>query len=585
VQIMRGNARGNIKGNEGIALVTALVILLALTLMAMLMVNTSILESKTTVVTKEEKQAFFLAEAGIARVRSMFREALDNNRSNPVVVDGQTLNATAWFDGGYNGNWGQPGSIGVIQYVDNYMGGTYNTLQWRFFRKRFTDDAGAPQFVSKASHLSQYTDPANSTTWTQDADSYNDKDEPAAVTADAGSPQAFRERYGRPAFYIYEHAALNTIFSDFAEMGRVTFIGLYPPIGSEQSCEAPCNPGNRPIATVRVEVESASGFRKMIEQEIMEPPVLPITGGAQAAGTASWNGSGNIRWGQLKTKNNISVGGSGNNVPYGCSLPGVQNCIATQGTSNKCYDKWFSATADAGQTITMPGPPTATTPANCSTDCIGCDEQAYRPYLNYRLYQNKPVTLDHWDQGTVKDYAQDSNSVYTYDGTNFYRGDFSGSIPPGTPPISFGQLMDPNGQYLGKSDFAYIQMVNDSVTTVDFSTNKIPGNFAEGSLYIDGNVSFSGGGGGANIAVKNPDQFNGITGGTTDLTGVNFKGVLYATGDIGGTGTIKIFGGILAETGNLALSGNSEVWYDESLKESAGPNVPVTEKSKWREIR
>ena len=576
------------------ALVTALVVLLSLTLMAMMMVNTSTLDNKISGVTKEEKQAFFLAEAGIARVRSFFKEAIYRSRDSiadlPVV--------TAYYDGAaYNGLWGTEGSVGIIQYVDKYKTGiTYNTLQWRFFRKRLTEN-DVPQYINKGSALSQFANPNDSALWSATEDSYNNMDAARPAGEQATS---FNERYGRPAFYMRDNPAndnefIDNLFRDFDQMGKVRFVGIYPPIGTEQSPgEAP-----RPFCTVRVEVETASGFRKMIEQEVMEPPVLPITASAQAAGTGSWDGAAKIRWGAIKTKENVAIGGSGNNVPYKCVLPGVQDCLARQGTSDKCYDKWLTASAGAGKSIRFDTNPVSdnTDLTTCASDCLGCDGKnapGTRPYLNHGLYDNQAITLDYWNQGKVKDYASSINSVYTFNGTNFYQGDFSGSIPAGTPPISFGQLFNPAGEYMPKTELVYVQMLSDSVTTMNFDSNKIPGNYTAGTLYVDGSVNFNGGGGGKNIDVKNPDQFNGEAAGTSGLTGVNYKGVIYSTGDIGGTGTIKIFGGVLAEgskrdsfgnlisEGKIDLSGSSEVWYDESLKEDGGPKQPSSNNSKWR---
>jgi len=583
------------KDNKGIALVTALVILVALTLMAMMMVNTSTLDTKISGVTKEQKQAFFLAEAGIARVSSLFKEALrDENGATRSRGDTTGLPVvTAFYDGAnYNGPWGTAGSVGVIQYTDEYMGGTYTALQWRFFRKRLEDAEGVPQFID--ANFSQFADP-NGDGYDDAEDAYNILDG-APANAPDGASADFRDRYGRPAFYIFNQPYLDAMFNDFAE-GRVIFIGIYPPIGMEQSPQAE---GERPICTVRVEVETPSGFRRMIEQELMEPPVLPITAGAQAAGTAAWDGAARIRWGDLKSKKSVVVGNNGKDVPYGCpnAEPDLKDCIATEGTATKCYDKWFTGSVGAGETISMPGGWTETTDLNCDTDCLGCADKnapATRPYLNHALYENQNVKIDYWKKDVVKSYASSINSIYTYDGTNFYRGDFSGSIPAGTPPISFGTLFNPNGEYMGKTEFVYVQMTT-GVTTLNFDPQKISGKYTQGSLYVDGSVNFSGGGGGKEISVQNPDQYNGgyidpdtglwveVSGNST-LTGVNFEGVLYATGEIGGTGTVKIFGGVLAETGQLALSGSSEVWYDESLKEDAGPKQPSTQKSKWRELK
>jgi hypothetical protein len=591
-----------VAGEErGMALVTAMVMLLALTLMGFMMMNTASLQTRSSGATREEAQALMLAEAGIARMKSFFTNALAEPRGGAVTyMYNGTLTTLA-----LTGSYGTANSTALIPYKDLYSGGDFTALEWRFFRKRNKDLDDVPQFVNAT--YSQFTNP--------NADAY-DADTPVVTSVDSFNPVEYSDtvlasfddwtkKYGRPAFYIQHQPTLDKLFSDFASVGKVKFLGIYPPIGSAQS------PGTsqRIICTIRAEVETNGGYTRTIEQELIEPPILPVTGSAQAGGGGAWDGSGSLRWGPVKViGNDVSVGGSGNNVPWQCTFvagtptPNKDACVYNHNTD--CYDKWFTLKVGFGNTFNMP----AGQPANDCSDCIGCAgidnapaSGGKRPYTGIKGYNDQPLydavtqpdglKLDRWNQAEVKDWADSYNMIYTYDGASdkFYRGDYKDSTPVGAP-ITFGQMFDPAGNYIGKSNFVYIVLAA-GTTELDFDTNKISGDYTKGTIYVDGNVECRGGGGGKDFippnGVKNPDQYLGLAADTTRLDNVNLEGVLYATGEIDASGgTIRVFGAILAETGQIKLSGSSEIWYDKSLIEnSAGPKMPKAEKGKWREIR
>ncbi|GEM_PF-3066411 len=557
------------RGTEGIALVAALVILLALTIMGFMMLNRASLVARGAGVDREQAQALYLAEAGIALVRYWFKEAEEHARTS-----------TADLPFSLTGTYGSEGANALIPYIDEVSdgdgsSGTYSTLRWGFFKRRFIVDA-KPDYIQNA--YSQFADP-DGDGWSQGEDSYNPVD-----TAPPGGASAFEKKYGRPALYISDPdtltALMNALDPGLSQAGTIKFIGIYPPIGTEQS------PGTSPpraFATVRVEVETASGYTRTIEQELVEPPFLPVAGAAEAGATAGWSGAGRFRWGPIMALGNVTVGGSGNNVPTGCAdtdgdgIDDLNDCTDEQGTSNKCYDKWFSARSSGEVDLSAD--------ANDCTDCIGCSGEddvppaGKRPYKNHKVYENTTVELDFWDHSEVKEYASGIGAVYTYDGKYFYRGETVAGTPI-DPKVFF----DPDGDYLGAQGLVYIKMAS-GVDTMDIDLGQTYSGPITGTIFVEGSVNMDGSGGGWDITVKNPDQYDGLAAGETSLTDVHIHGVVYATGDITSTGNPKVFGAILAE-GLIDVSGNTEVWYDRSLIDGhLGPKQPNTIKAKWREVK
>jgi len=65
-----------IKNQKGLALITALLVLLSLTVIGIVAVNSSNIETLLTTNTKVSKQAFFLAEAGGHEAKETLRQRI-----------------------------------------------------------------------------------------------------------------------------------------------------------------------------------------------------------------------------------------------------------------------------------------------------------------------------------------------------------------------------------------------------------------------------------------------------------------------------------------------------------------------------
>lgn len=513
---------------KGFVLVAALVMLLALTVMGVMMVNTSVLETKLSGTGKEDTQALFLAEAGISQVGAWFQNPdtftpVANGFTSGISIGGGNFIDCSSLD---------PSTISNMSTQCTSYSSLTSSNERSFFKRRFAV-SGLREYISGD--------------WSQLVDVNGDGIADTNNSTDSGSDTA--------ALSITNSNYLNSIFSDFSGIGTITSIKIFPPMLDKKS--GTTKP--RTICTVRVAAKTASGYIRTIEQEIKESIFLPINAGAEAGGALSaWNGNGTIRWGDVWAKGNVQFQMS--NTPYKCG-----------DTTKPDYDKWFSAKIEGA--VTASG---RTTANGCpgTPDCIGCTGQdgdaTKRPWQNYAIYQNQTVTLDKWDKSLVKSYSQDYGYYYkSVDGSNVYLSNKNGELL-GSPISLQALLTDPNRPAL-----LYV----DASTVSDQTMNlNVSGRFfSNGDIYIDGSLGFSGGGSGSTISVKDPD------GNTQTLSDINFQGVLYITKDLKGTGSPKVFGGILAENGGILSSGSPTIWYDVELKDGRR-NLPKTGRGRWREI-
>lgn len=527
--------RARRRGEEGVALVTALVILLALTLMGLMMISTMNVESKVAGVEKESAQAMLLAEAGVGKVREWFQYPRRFSPSAGDIANGVSLPA---------GNFKDCSSLANYSLEPNNMPNcptrnltTANAQS--FFARRFIAN-GKFEFIN-SSDLSQFVALDGGTT----KNSNSPVDNPAGGNV--------------PALRITNQTYLDSLFSDFSEIGRVTRLEIYPPFGGGQSLP----PRPRTLCTVRITAQTTGGITKTIEAEIKESIFIPVTAGAEAGGMASsWNGSGSIYWGPILAKGNVAL-----------NMSNVYKCGATYSKTGKT-DPWFKAKIE-GTVSTTSGSPDANPCPGSGDACGDCstapvNDPAQRPYKDYNVYQNQSVTLDEWKKDDMKSYALDFGYYYKMQTSETAcRSNSSGScVGPAVDVKAI--LIDANRPpfiYLDASALA-LKTVELKVTGGDFYT--------VGDTFVDGAIDMGAGGRGQTINVKDPG------GSAQSLTDINFNGVLYMTGELKGSGSPKVFGGVIAE-GGMSSSGNPEIWYDIALQ-SGRRNQPRTAKGGWREI-
>jgi len=524
----------SINNDKGFVLATALVILLALTVIGTIMLNTSALESRIAGVDREAAQAILLAEAGGAQIREWFQypetfTPIGNGFSGNITV--QPFRDCTGLDP----------AVVLSSTSCPLRTGLDSVNEKNFFRRRFAD-LGKREYIINATQMSQFTDP--------DADG----------TQNVFNPVDQPSKPDTPALKIENQAYLNWIFRDYAAIGNVVSIKIYPPIANPLSGKVIARP--RPICTARITVRTKGGIEKTVEMEVMESIFLTIDAGAEAGAAASWNGSGQIYWGKILAKGNTALN-------YNQLRNSQRACNGGTPLTWPDGDPWFRAYIEGTVSASQGSP----TPNNC-TDCIGCEGIANSPanggkrvWNELHVYQGMPVTLDEWKKPDMQDYAESLGTYYKINTLNntVYKSNRNGDVLG--PAVAF------NADWLknNKSPFIYLD-AGGNIVNINFTGQF----FREGDIYLDGSFDIGGGGSGSTISVVDPSNT------AQSLSDINIKGVLYMTGELRGTGSPRVFGGIVAE-GGLQSQGNPVVYYDKELMEGRR-NLPRTAKGMWREI-
>ncbi len=517
--------------DEGMALIAALVMLLALTIMGTLMINTMSLQSRASGAQKEDAQAILLAEAGVAKVREWFQHPGDPGevaRFSPTQADidgGITMPAS---NGGFKDCTSiNPSSVSDMSTCPVVMLNAASAVN--LFKRRFIE-VNKREYI--ANSLSEFTDAKGSGT------------QLSSNRLDKGGNDT-------PALDITNQGYLNNLFNEFSGIGRITEIQIFPPMGGGSSGPLADPPSPRPICTVRVTARTNTGLVKVIESEIWESLIFPITAGAEAKAAAGWNGNGNVYWGNVLSKGNVSL-------DYNALLA---RCNGSNTLAWPTGDPW-STIRVTGSVSASQGNPTPCTASDCLGDCTN------RPWQNDAVYQNQTsVLLDTWDNNTMKSYAIEMGGYFkTSDGTTVYPCDPYGNQVGGA--IQFSDLLNEPD----RPPFIYVDAQSAPDQLLSLKNNY----FTEGDMYIWGNLDMSGGGNGQDITAIDP------SGQPQQLANVNIDGAIYITGNLTGSGGQTIYGGVVAE-GALQDSGTPNIYFDQQLM-NGRKRWPRTSKGRWREV-
>lgn len=360
-----------------------------------------------------------------------------------------------------------------------------------------------------------------------------------------------------------DYALLNDpssgFFKDIAAYGDITELMVYKPTSDS---------GN--ICTIRVTAQSKLGGSRTIEQELSPSPFAGLNSALESGLGASWNGNGQVHWGDVLVQGNASL--QLNHTPYN-----YQNGALT---SN--FDRWANIKISG----TFSGQ-SAGTNTPYSTNCTANpDGGSYPQVCRTSLMQRQSVQIVKWAYQTMKDTAIAKGSYYVFDGSN---------VRMGSPT---GPVVDLNTLMTADKKFVFIDTPNQKDpaaggTPFTLSQSGNPGGLIEGAFYVAGNLSFGGLGGAASTNVQappNPDGCNTSLGpcptaGERDSAtiGLQIKGVLYATGTLDFTGNPGIFGAVVAESG-FGNSGTPDIYYDWDTRTGRNIDIPTSKKI-WREIR
>lgn len=527
---------------RGFVMIAALVILMALTVMGIAMINTSTLESRIAGLEKENAQATFLCEAGFGQVRAWFQYP---ERFTPSAGDYSfALSNSPTMISDCITSIPDTSATGIGMQSCQQTTGSFDIRN--FFRRRYVEN-NKREYIFNATQYSQFADVNGDGT----QDSFN-------TTDGAGSD--------KPALAIFGANYLNNTFDDYKSVGKITRIEIYPPMANPKSGPSSLRP--RPLCTVRVTAQTTVGITKTIESEVYESIFLTIDAGAEAGAAASWNGSGTINWGKVLVKGNVDI--NLNQIRKKCNG-------AVPLTWDAGGDPWFKARITGTFNPTGPFTPNICNPMDCIALEFGCEgiyngSAPGKPYQDFNLYENQTVELDNWDNSDMSEYAEGFGSYYKVINVGAQQRVFKSNR-------NGDQLSDPvtfNDTWLlnNNDPFLYIDASTATGQKLDL---QVGGTFhREGDIFINGSLDIGGGGNGEDIPVLDPG------GASQTLNDINFRGVLYMTGSLQGSGSPNIFGAVVAE-GGLQSAGNPTVWYDRELAEGRR-SLPKSGKGMWREL-
>ncbi len=553
----------HIRNERGVVLMVSLLVLVMLTLIGLAAIMNTTTEINIASNQKQATQALYLAEAGINAVKGLF----ENPASFTPGVDEVVCMDTAFPPDYAYANC----AIGAGLFHTSAR--ATHTFPSAFFDKRRVTADNAQTYIMTGTDFSQFLD-VDGAGGPESNNAFDDGGSPLdANGAVAGD---------YPAMWFVDEDYINDTLLNgaFVDMGTVTSIGIFPPSSVNN------------YAMIRV-VAEAGGSVRVIEQEIGPSLFIPITAGTQAGSGGGFNGNGRPHWGEFRVERDPTTPFGDPTIEYNntnfipCNYDGC-----TESTVG--WDKFFEIKVEGWVDPDGAGANVWPNPDGACADPITCDH----PSLSFDVFQNEAdITIDQLDYTELKDFAKDNDSYYVVcdpdagsdpvPSVNTGSDDviFQGFCGNGTG-VTFEALTDRQTY-----DLIFLDWEGATDNTAGFTMDLSGDFFTDGNLYINGNFEWSGGGSGESVVMEDPDgvddpgslKCQGLADQVTCAADIQMEGLLYTTGNFGGSGSPVIYGALVAE-GGVQSSGTPDIYYNADLRNGLG-NLPRTSKQLWREIR
>ena len=361
-------------------------------------------------------------------------------------------------------------------------------------------------------------------------------------------------------------------------------------------------------AGVPLPVSATHPCQKLATLSVPLPICFPnaITSG----GGGVWHGNFKIHWGDVVVRGDVDLAA----VPKfllkdsGAALDGSR--YTGTGNSDRFFDLYAGKNFDGtgGNYIQNSGTPVPnSTPDQLDRPFLPGNEgdflgTTFGNYFRNISYQKITDMMRELDYDTMKSLAQ-QRGVYWYTlPTGQIRNPATGQQADLETVLNMPGPGLPNAYHDG--EFIFVDTFGtttaapsttgvdiDNAALVDLPSFQLRGNFyTEGIVYIAGSVDFAGGGGGFDIDVSTPPEYetrydhNDPAAVFTEadlairpdpaqsqlnvtLTSININGGLYLDGQAEFSGSPSIFGAITAERGYQG-NGSPEIWYNYNLNVS-----------------
>jgi hypothetical protein len=266
-----------------------------------------------------------------------------------------------------------------------------------------------------------------------------------------------------------------------------------------------------------------------------------------------------LHWGDLKVGGDIVLK-QATDLPRKSDIAPVTG--QGYGEIGQREDRWMEAWVGGDMQLTQP-------PAHPITDVP----------TNLHIGQNPipGVRFDEWPYEHLKRMAKRFGRYFAIDREGLLYP--QGIVEPGkglSPEIALRSQAP--GDQLG---LIFIDTLDQMPPRSDnLGVLKLKAPYLEATVVMQGHLELAPSGTGSAIRALSPptaDQGHSLARVPIHLSGMNFNGVLYASGTITLTGTVKLYGAVTAgETIASSDSGSSlEVWYDHDLGEGLFRGLPV----------
>ncbi len=344
------------------------------------------------------------------------------------------------------------------------------------------------------------------------------------------------------------------LFRAMQHLGRVEELKVYAPTDPGLLCTVDTTIATNAIPSVRQSVQMQLGVLDL-------PSLKSAVQVGRDLGLFHPGGESqvSVHWGDLKVGGSLVLN-QAKDLPRKSRLAPV-TALSYDEISQR-EDRWMEAWVGGDVQVTQPSvEPLADVATN----------------LHVSQHPVPGVRLDEWPYDQLKRMAKRFGRYYAIDRDGLLYP--QGIVEPGkglSPEVALRSQAP--GDQLG---LIFIDTLDQMPPRPDnLGVLKLKAPYTEGTVVMQGHVEWAPGGSGSAIPVLSPptpDQSNSLARTPLHLSGINFNGVLYASGSITLSGRVRLYGAVLAEeTIARSDSGSSlEVWYDHDFGEGLFRGLPV----------
>jgi Tfp pilus assembly protein PilV len=344
------------------------------------------------------------------------------------------------------------------------------------------------------------------------------------------------------------------LFRALQHLGHVEELRVY----------APSKPGLLCTIDATVATNADPPVRQSILMQLGTLDVPPLRAAVQVRGHLGRFQLGSespvsVHWGELKVGGDLVLTQT-DEIPQKSALATITGQTYNEMTPRE--DRWMEAWI--GGTVQMTQPHLAQT-------------SSFPQNLHVGQNPIPGVRFDQWSYEHIKRVAKRFGRYYAIDREGFLYP--HGMVEPGRG-ISPDEVFQSHG--VGdQRGLIFIDTLDQTAPRQDnLGTVRLSAPYLEGMVVVQGHVALVPRGSGQSIRALSPPQIGqgqGVARIPAQLSGIHFNGVLYASGTVAVTGSVRVYGAVLAgETIASAGSGSRlEVWYDHDLGRGFYRGLPV----------